>query len=136
MRVLLIGEYSRLHNSLKEGLEKLGHTVVLIGTGDGFKNFNVDIDISSRFFESTLPRFIKRVVYRLFRIDLPALERGFRFYNGVKDLGRFDVVQLINERAIKSSLWFDKFLIRKLNLFCFKTYQTLIITTFIAINRF
>ena len=47
MRILLIGEYSRLHNSLKEGLQKNGHTVTLIGSGDGYKNFPVDIKIVS-----------------------------------------------------------------------------------------
>jgi len=35
MKILLIGEYSRLHNSLKEGLEKNGHNVTLVGSGDG-----------------------------------------------------------------------------------------------------
>ena len=43
MKILLIGEYSNLHNSLKQGLIKLGHEVVLIGSGDGFKKYNVDI---------------------------------------------------------------------------------------------
>lgn len=114
MRILLIGEYSRLHNSLKEGLEKLGHKVVLIGTKDGFKNFPVDLDISPRFFETGFLRFVKRVMYRLFRMDLLALERGFRFYRGVNAMGGFDVVQLINERAVKSSFWFEKLLIKKL----------------------
>ena len=37
MKILLVGEYSRLHNSLKEGLEKLGHDVTLVGKQDGFK---------------------------------------------------------------------------------------------------
>ena len=31
MKVLLVGEYSRLHNSLKEGLQKLGHEVFIVG---------------------------------------------------------------------------------------------------------
>ena len=47
MKILLIGEYSNLHNSLKQGLEKKGHEVLLIGSGDGFKNYNVDILIKS-----------------------------------------------------------------------------------------
>ena len=45
MKILLIGEYSRLHNSLKKGLEELGHKVTLVGTGDLFKNYPVDISI-------------------------------------------------------------------------------------------
>ena len=43
MKILLIGEYSGLHNSLKDGLQLNGHSVTLLGTGDGFKNFPVDI---------------------------------------------------------------------------------------------
>ena len=34
MNILLIGEYSRLHNSLKECLEALGHKVVHQGFQD------------------------------------------------------------------------------------------------------
>ena len=49
MRILLVGEYSRLHNSLKEGLLALGHEVVLVGNGDHFKNYPVDISIDSSF---------------------------------------------------------------------------------------
>jgi len=42
MRILLIGEYSRLHNSLKEGLEFLGCEVTIMAGGDGFKKYPVD----------------------------------------------------------------------------------------------
>ena len=47
MRILLVGEYSRLHNSLKEGLLTLNHEVKIVGTGDDFKNFPVDFSIDS-----------------------------------------------------------------------------------------
>ena len=49
MRILLIGEYSRLHNSLKEGLIELGHEVIIMAEGDGFKKYPVDIKISHSF---------------------------------------------------------------------------------------
>jgi len=45
MNILLIGEYSRLHNSLKEGLQELGHNVVILGFKDGFKDFPVDFPL-------------------------------------------------------------------------------------------
>ena len=45
MKILLIGEYSNLHNSLKHGLICRGHTVKLISSGDGFKNFKSDLKI-------------------------------------------------------------------------------------------
>ena len=49
MRILLVGEYSRLHNSLKEGLVALGHEVTIIGNGDSFKKYPVDIFITHSF---------------------------------------------------------------------------------------
>ncbi len=114
MRILLIGEYSRLHNSLKEGLEQLGHTVLLIGTGDGFKKFPVDIDIQSRLFEKWLLRKGRVLLYRLFGIDLCSIERGLRFYWAERNLESFDVVQLINENAIQASNYFEIFLVKRL----------------------
>ena len=55
MKILLLGEYSRLHNSLKEGLQALGHQVTLVGTGDDFKRFPSDIDVSSGLRKRFLP---------------------------------------------------------------------------------
>ena len=54
MKILLIGEYSNLHNSLKQGLQKNGFEVTLLSTGDGFKNFDSDIPIKSSLFELSL----------------------------------------------------------------------------------
>ena len=56
MKILLIGEYSNLHNSLKQGLVNNGHNVVLLSNGDGFKNYEADILIKSSFFEK---KFLK-----------------------------------------------------------------------------
>ena len=44
MKVLLVGEYSGVHNNLKKGLEKLGVKVILINGGDAWKSFGADID--------------------------------------------------------------------------------------------
>ncbi|MDE6760099.1 MAG: glycosyltransferase [Lachnospiraceae bacterium] len=43
MKVLLVGEFSKLHNNLQYGLKQLGVNVDTINTGDGFKKFNSDI---------------------------------------------------------------------------------------------
>jgi len=48
MKILLLGEYSRLHNSLKEGLVQLGHEVTIVGCGDKFKQFPVDYSIYAK----------------------------------------------------------------------------------------
>jgi len=101
MKILLIGEYSRLHNSLKEGLVKLGHEVTLIGDGDGFKNYPVDIKIHQKY-RKGLPSFIKKIVYRIFKIDLNSLsiQKQLRIHRA--ELINYDVVQIINERVFKT----------------------------------
>lgn len=99
MKILLLGEYSRLHNSLKEGLELLGHQVLLVGTGDSFKQLPSDINVSSkirkRFFQNKWWQLVyhisgynhyKKDVYRNLLKILPQLTG-------------YDVVQLINEDA-------------------------------------
>jgi hypothetical protein len=55
MKILLLGEYSNLHNSLKEGLCNLGHEVTLISTGDGFKGFSSDMLFKKSISESYKP---------------------------------------------------------------------------------
>ncbi|MDA7659059.1 hypothetical protein N8651_00430 [Akkermansiaceae bacterium] len=43
MKVLLIGEFSSVHNNLKRGLVNKGHEVILAANSDGFKNLGFDI---------------------------------------------------------------------------------------------
>ncbi|GAA3639314.1 glycosyltransferase [Flavivirga jejuensis] len=117
MKILLIGEYSRLHNSLKEGLIKNGHEVLLIASNDGFKNYPVDIYIGARTKEIPLLFFIIKLIHKLFRIDIPKIEVALRFYKILPRLKGFDVVQLINEDSIKTFLkiemWFLKRIINQ-----------------------
>lgn len=42
MKILLLGEFSGLFNSLKEGLVELGHDVTLMSDGDDFKKYPSD----------------------------------------------------------------------------------------------
>ncbi|MBJ7879254.1 glycosyltransferase [Gelidibacter salicanalis] len=98
MRILLVGEYSRLHNSLKEGLTDLGHEVVLMGNKDGFKGYPVDIYINHSFQNRVLHK-IKVGAYKLTGLDLGSLEIVHKVKKQVNSLARFDVVQLINESA-------------------------------------
>ena len=48
MKVLLLGEYSNVHNTLARGLRELGHTVTVVSNGDFWKNYPRDIDVSRR----------------------------------------------------------------------------------------
>ena len=50
MKILLVGEYSGLHNSLKEGLIQLNHKVTLVSSGDNFKNYPSDFINSKMYY--------------------------------------------------------------------------------------
>ena len=79
MRILLLGEYSNVHNTLAKGLRELGHEVTVASDGDHWKDYPRDIDLK-RDLESSmgLPSFLWRLAKALPRM------RGY------------DVVQLIN----------------------------------------
>ena len=102
MKILLIGEYSGLHNSLKDGLQLNGHSVTLLGTGDGFKRYPVDILIKSTFFEIPIFKFIAKIIDKLLKVSLNDIEIGIKTYFKIKRLKDFDVVQLINENSFKT----------------------------------
>ena len=114
MKILLVGEFSRLHNSLKEGLLALGHEVVLVNNGDGFKNFPADISIRANFFKSKLGNIPRQIWFRIFKYDLVLLEHGIRFWWVSKKLKDFDIVQLINESPIQTVSILELFLIKRL----------------------
>lgn len=100
MKILLIGEYSRLHNSLKEGLQKLGHEVVLLSTGDGFKDYPADIRLKRKYTKGWA-RKCRILLVRLLGLDPAALDLKRQFFNRTDSLTGFDYVQLINESPLE-----------------------------------
>jgi len=48
MRILLLGEYSNVHNTLAKGLKALGHEVLTVSGGDFWKDYPRDIDVARR----------------------------------------------------------------------------------------
>ncbi len=115
MRILLLGEYSRLHNSLKTGLITLGNDVTLAGTGDHFKKYPVDLSFEPRLTRyNFLFKFLKRAVYRISKINLEETETGIRFYFKIKELKNYDVVQLINSNALETHPSWSRYLLKKL----------------------
>ena len=100
MQILLIGEFSRLHNSLKEGLEHLGHEVVIVGNGDLFKKFPVDINIEISTFNKPFLLFIRKAIHKITNFDIADFEVAYKLKKNLKTLHDFDVVQLINEDAL------------------------------------
>lgn len=79
MRILLLGEYSNVHNTLAKGLRELGHQVVVASDGDRWKDYPRDIDLARNLDSHT---GLISFMWRLFKA-LPSM-RGY------------DVVQLIN----------------------------------------
>lgn len=114
MKILLLGEYSRLHNSLKEGLVSLGHEVTIVASGDDFKKYDTDYTIDSRFFSRFwFIRKVKNLVYKITSIDLEKIERAVRFYFLLPKLKGFHHVQLINSDAIETYPFLARFLYKK-----------------------
>lgn len=105
MKVLLIGEYSRFHNSLKEGLIAKGCQVCILGHGDSFKNFPVDYNIDAKFFKNNfILKKIRSFLYYASGFDIASLETYYRFNKIKTQLKGFDVAQLINETPFNINL--------------------------------
>lgn len=113
MKVLLVGEYSHLHNSLKAGLQALGHEVFIIGRNDGFKNFPVDLPIVKKWDSGVLKK-IKIVVFKISGFDISSYLTYHQFLKFEKQCSGFDIVQLINENSFQCQPYFEKKIISRL----------------------
>ena len=113
MKVLLVGEYSHLHNSLKDGLQALGHEVFIVGRKDGFKNFPVDFPIQKKW-DSGLLKKAKVALYKLSGFDISSFFTYCQFLKFKKQCSGFDVVQLINENSFECQPYFEKKIISHL----------------------
>ncbi|MBP6183227.1 glycosyltransferase [Flavobacterium sp.] len=115
MKILLLGEYSRLHNSLKEGLVSQGHEVITVASGDYFKKYDVDYSIHSAYSSDFwLIQKGKNLLFKITKIDLEKIERAMRFYFLLPKLKDFNHVQLINSDAIETYPFLARFLYKKL----------------------
>jgi len=112
MRILLVGEYSRFHNSLKEGLQKLKHDVTLMGRADSFKNYPIDISLEATFFQKKIPNLFRQILFRISTIDIAAFEVAYRFYKHRKSFRNYDVVQLVNEFPIETTPFLEQKLLK------------------------
>lgn len=107
MNILLIGEYSRLHNSLKEGLKSLGHHVVILGFKDGFKDFPIDFPIEKKW-DSGFLKKIKIGVHKLTGFNISSYLTYLQFKKNKTHFTGFDVVQLINENSFYCGYHYEK----------------------------
>lgn len=79
MKILLLGEYSNVHNTLAKGLGELGHQVTVASDGDSWKDYPRDIDLKR---DPSQPHERLSFIWRLLKA-LPQM-RGY------------DIVQIIN----------------------------------------
>ena len=115
MKILLLGEYSRLHNSLKEGLVALGHEVIIVGCGDKFKKFPVDYSIYAQICnENKIANFLFRGFRKVIGLDFEKIEKAIRFYLILPDLKDIHHVQLINSDALETYPFISRLLYKKL----------------------
>ena len=80
MNILLVGEYSRLHNSLKEGLQQLGHHVVIMGFKDGFKDYPIDLPLEQKW-NTSYSKKIKVLLYKLTGFNITSWFTYLQFKN-------------------------------------------------------
>jgi len=111
VKILLIGEYNSCHYGLKEALTSLGHNVTVIGHGDGFKNRTVDIRYNIKY-TSGISFYIKRILYRLFKIDITSNSIYNQVWKIKDTLTGYDIVQLINESPFNASAKIEKRLLK------------------------
>ena len=79
MKILLLGEYSNVHNTLAMGLRALGHEVTVASDGDSWKNYPRDIDLR------------RDLTSRTGRISFL-----WRLFKALPKMRGYDIVQLIN----------------------------------------
>ena len=116
MRILLIGDYSGLHSALKKGLlhQPAIEEVVLVGDGDKFKDFQVDISLRPKWTTSRWRMFFRKALHKLCRWDIAEVEIGWRAQQQLKKLKDFDVVQLINDRPLQTLPFWERRLLKRL----------------------
>ncbi len=114
MKILLAGEYSRLHNSLKEGLIRLGHTVHLVSSGDFFKNFPSDFSVKPVFSEKKIVLPFRKTLFRLTRFDFARLETAWRLQKILPSLKDYDILQLINIYPFETPVKTEQKILEKL----------------------
>lgn len=107
MNILLVGEFSRMHNSLKEGLQELGHTVTILGFKDGFKDFPVDYPLITKW-NSPFLKKLKLGVYKLTRFNINSWFTYRQFKKNQSKFTGYDFVQLINENCFYCGLYYEK----------------------------
>src|SRR5687768_150934 len=84
-RVLLLEDYSSFHLNLRDGLRELGVDARVASSGDIYKNFNRDIDLSFTASENRLINYYRQAK---------------TYLSGWRHFSKNDVVQFITPRIL------------------------------------
>ena len=133
MKILLVGEYSRLHNSLKEGLVKLNHEVTIVASYDGFKKYDVDLLIEKKYQKGLLKK-LKNLLFSLTGIDLESLNIKKQIQSLESQLSHYDVVQFINETPFGCMAHIEKAIFDMISSWNTKVYLLSCGTDYISVN--
>lgn len=93
MKILLVGEFSKLHNNLQHGMQELGADVTTANFGDFFKKFHSDMKLFQ------IPQG-KRYDF---------LRNAYSQYI-YRKLIKYDVIQFVSERQLCAAYGFEKHL--------------------------
>lgn len=96
-----------MHNSLKEGLQKLGDDVTILGFRDGFKKYPVDVPLEKKW-DSGILKKIKLLLLALTGFDISSYLTYRQFWKIRDNFKNFDVVQLINENSFLCNYHYEK----------------------------
>lgn len=92
MRIALLGEFSGVHKYLKDGLLQLGHDVILVADGDGWKQFDgADFPLSRKKDKGGFFRFLAHADAHVF---VPARIR--------RKIVNYDVVQFMSATMLSA----------------------------------
>ena len=106
MKILLLGEFSGFHSTLKSGVTDLGYDITLASTGDAWKKFDRDISI--------LPDFKYKSIEKFFRYFLPCIN--------LKQLYGYDIVQFVNPAILSVINPFNAVMGRQIAKYSGKTF--------------
>jgi glycosyltransferase involved in cell wall biosynthesis len=117
MKVLLIGEYSNVFNTLAEGLRKIGICTTVASAGDSWKDYPRDIDLNKGS-NLNLLWFLTRNFKKLTGYDAVQVINPLYMFSGsakTESLNKylFTLLKMFNEKIFLSALGDDYFWLKK-----------------------
>ena len=102
MNILIIGEYSGIANNLSHGFKKLGHSTVVITTGDGSKHIPYD---SSDIFLKSYHDYNLCGINLRYSWVLRTYFANFIFNRRFVKNNKFDIIYIVNSEFVYKSLF-------------------------------